>query len=930
MKLQLTILALLASIFSFAQNSISGIVKDDKNLPIPGVVVGIEGGSNTTTTNFDGKFTLKTAASFPLDLTFSAMGFASKKINVTKNNQSLTIQLIAQENKLNEIVVSASRTPERILESPVTVERMGAAQIKSTTASTFYDGIENMKEVHFNTSSIGFKTINTRGFANVGNTRFLQLIDGMDNSSPGLNFVLGNLLGISDIDVANVELLPGASSALYGANAFNGILFMNSKSPFTNTGATAYFKYGQTSQDEAGTNDFYDFGVRVAHKFSPHFAAKINVNYLEATEWIAADYSDINQGAIGYENNPNYDGLNVYGDEAKTFIPNVGNVARTGYNERDLNDNKVKNLKADASLHFKPFDNDIELIAQFKTGLANTIYQSANRYALRDFLMNQIKFEVRGKNFFVRSYTTAEDAGDSYDMRFAALNVNRTAKSDTQWFTDYATAYQLSSALLGNTASQAASYARNFADNNISEGLNLLPTGNAPGDFTKGKRLVPGTSEFKQAFDRVVKIPDFINGARFTDESRLYHTDVNYNFRDDIKFAEIQIGGSFRRYDLNSDGSIYTDKDGGIIYDEYGVYSQISKKLLPEGRLKFTGSVRYDKSQNFDGAFSPRVSLVYSAGAQKNHNFRVSFQTGFRNPTTQDQYIGLNLGSFALIGSAPENLAKYTETRPVSTLGQQAGQPANVTLSGNDAYYNSYVLSSVTKYRSTGNVNDLIIATPGLVKPEQVKAFEVGYKAVLLKDLTIDINGYYNIYNDFLNTARVFSPLYGRVGDTESLNAINRGDIREFQVYTNSKAEITSQGFGVGITKKIYKDFEIGANYNFAEFEFDQEKDPAFVAGFNTPKNRVKGSFGNPKLFKNFGFNTNVRWSSSYLWQAPFAVGTIPEVTVFDAQINYSLPSFYNSVIKVGGTNLGGKDYLQVVGSGRIGRQVYVSLTLNP
>ncbi len=138
------------------------------------------------------------------------------------------------------------------------------AKLKNTASPTFYDGLENLKEVQMNTSSMSFKSINTRGFATVANTRFMQLVDGMDNSSPLLNFVLGNLIGVSEIDVQSVELFPGASSALYGANAFNGILFMNSKSPFTSQGITAYAKYGQTSQKAAGTNDYIDYGIRMA------------------------------------------------------------------------------------------------------------------------------------------------------------------------------------------------------------------------------------------------------------------------------------------------------------------------------------------------------------------------------------------------------------------------------------------------------------------------------------------------------------------------------------------------------------------------------------------------------------------------------------------------------------------------------------------
>ena len=71
-----------------------------------------------------------------------------------------------------------------------------------------------------------FQSVNTRGFATFANTRFVQLVDGMDNSTPALNFPIGNLVGMNEVDVQSVELLPGAASALYGANAFNGILFM--------------------------------------------------------------------------------------------------------------------------------------------------------------------------------------------------------------------------------------------------------------------------------------------------------------------------------------------------------------------------------------------------------------------------------------------------------------------------------------------------------------------------------------------------------------------------------------------------------------------------------------------------------------------------------------------------------------------------------
>ncbi|WP_136151275.1 TonB-dependent receptor [Flavobacterium sangjuense] len=944
MKIYLFIVSLFFCGITFAQTSISGSVKDSKNQPVPGANVKVAGESSGTVTDSDGNFKLTTTKKPPFDIEISSVGYGSKKVSVTSNNQNVSVALNDEENKLDEIVVSASRTPERVLESPVTIERMSLREIKNTTAATYYDGLENLKEVHFNTSSFSFKSINTRGFATVANTRFLQLVDGMDNSSPALNFVLGNLIGVSELDVANVELLPGASSALYGANAFNGIMFMNSKSPFTNQGLSFYFKYGQTTQEVAGTNDYWDFGIRAAHAFTKHFAAKANFTFMKATEWIADDRKDLTVNNVGSDPNPNYDGLNVYGDEVSTNIKSVGislanlglipasavnllpnyNVARTGYAEKDLNDNGIKSVKADFSLHFKPWADDNEIIFQHKLGLGNTIYQGANRYALKNFFINQTRLEFKGKNYFVRGYITDENAGDSYDMRFAAWNVNRAWKDDQTWFGQYAGAY-IQSTLGGATPQQAHAIARTTAD-----------TG----------RFLPGTPEYASALASVSADPNLVTGSKFQDQSKLYHADVNYNFKDIIKVAEIQLGGSYRQYEMNSSGTIFTDYDGPLRYDEYGAYAQLQKKLMKEGRLKFTGSVRYDKSQNFDGFVSPRVSFVYAAGANKQHNFRASYQTGFRNPTTQDQYIGLNLGPFALIGSAPDNLTRYVETFDVSAAGQVVnGGEATATLSGVNAYGNSFTLTSVQAFSAAVAAGQplptaaaiLDVADIDLVKPERVQAFDVGYRSVIKNDLTVDITGYYNIYNDFLNQSRVVAPYYGDVNTFDPTNlatyapvaALSNGDRRVYQVYNNSKAEVTSMGFGIGLSKKVYKDFELSANYNYAEYTFDQAKDPSFIPSFNTPKHRVKASLGNQKLFKNFGFNTNVRWNTEYLWQSSFADGMVPENVVFDAQINYAIPKL-KSVLKVGANNLFGEDYIQVIGAGAIGQQWFASITINP
>ena len=938
MRVYLLFLTLFFCSISFAQNSISGTVSDSNKQPIPGANIKVVGANSGAISDFDGKFVLGTPQKLPFQIEITALGFGSKKVSITTANQKVNVILQDEETKLNEIVVSASRTPERVLESPVTIERMGIADIKKTASATFYEGLENLKEVQMNTSSMSFKSINTRGFATVANVRFMQLVDGMDNSSPLLNFVIGNMIGVSEIDVQSVELLPGASSALYGANAFNGILFMNSKSPFTSQGSRAYAKFGQTSQQAAGVNDYVDYGVRIAKAFNPYFAAKANFTYMKATDWYATNYDD--KTVDGRDRSHiNYDGINVYGDEVSTNIKGVGsalvalgripagavnllpstNVSRTGYNEVDLTDNKASNTKIDFSFHLRPFGNEnLEVIWQSKFGFGNAVYQGANRYYLNNFFMQQHKLEFKGKNFFVRGYTTTEDGGKSYDMLFTGINVNRQWKSDSQWFGEYAGAY-IQSTLGGLTPENAHKVARSVAD-----------TG----------RLLPGSAGFKTAFDKVTNEASVLSGSKLVDNSRIYHSDANYNFKDVIKFAEIQVGGSFRAYQLNSSGRIYTDADGPINYNEYGAYTQLTKKLMDD-RLKFTGSIRYDKSKNFEGNYSPRVSLVYSAGESRKHNFRGSFQTGFRNPSTQDQYIGFNVGSAILLGSAPDNLTRYKETLPVSTTtGQFFAGGSTVNITGLNAYNNSYTAASVAALTATGNPGLLKKTNLAFVKPEEVKAIELGYRS-FIQDMSVDINGYYNTYNNFIGNLNVVAPLYGKAQDapnpagaatdlgTQSLHALTNGNYRAFQLYTNTKVEIKSLGFGLGLAKKVYKDFELGVNYNYAEFNFDQSQDASFEAGFNTPKHRVKASFGNEKLFENFGFNVSGRWNSEYLWQSTMADGMIASATVIDAQVNYVFPKL-KSTLKIGAANIGGKEYIQVLGAGSIGQQYFASWTINP
>ncbi|WBX73725.1 TonB-dependent receptor plug domain-containing protein [Tenacibaculum pacificus] len=360
-----------------AQVTVKGKVFDIYLEPIS--IVNVTSLPVKTTTDINGSFTLKVNKKLPFSILITGVGYQTQTVQITKENQKINV-VLKVKTRLQEVIVSASRIPERILESPVTIERVGARDIKNNTSLNFYDDLVNLKDVDIHTIGFNVKMINTRGFASLENVRFVQLVDGTDTASPSGNFSFGNVTGLNELDVMNVEILPGAASALYGANAFNGILLMRSKNPFEYGGISAYSKLGisEQNQNTAEINAFNDTGVRMAYAFNDNFAAKVNFSQTIAEEWNAVDTRNIDlDGNIGLGNRDNttaYNGVNVYGDDSNVDLKSIllfleeggvitpgitkkvpnSRVSRTGIDNNSLVNNHMKSVFFDGSLYFRP------------------------------------------------------------------------------------------------------------------------------------------------------------------------------------------------------------------------------------------------------------------------------------------------------------------------------------------------------------------------------------------------------------------------------------------------------------------------------------------------------------------------------------------------------------------------------------------------
>lgn len=981
---------------AIAQQTITGMVTHaTSGIPLTGVSIQVKGKVIGTTTGSDGRFTLTINDVPPFELLITSIGFSAQERVVTDVSMPLNIQMSEQTFITEEVVVSASRVEESVLQSPVSIEKIGVVGIRTSAQPSFYDALQNLKGVEMITQSLTFRSVNTRGFGANGNTRMVQLMDGMDNQAPGLNFAVGNVVGMSELDVESVELLPGAASALYGPNAINGLLLMNSKSPFTYQGVSAYVKTGiMSASNRAEENTaFQDVAIRFAKSFNNKFAFKVNVAYLTGKDWQATDYRDQSfTNGTNLENNVQniqgsrtYDGVNWYGDVGTnvgihdilyanglpgdgtngtsgalgaiftTPIPQIGNatlpqfiagadpaaqlgVARSilaamapeayyqnapGFAENQLTDYPVNSLKLNASLHYRLTDK-IEGVLQANWGKGSAVYTAADRYNIQNFTLGQYKAELRGDNFFVRGYMTREDSGDAHALgvlgslisqRYLQEAIPAGLESGLPGFVQ--NAYQQYAGAFLQAYSGATGQGMGHADaiafaqgaattHTTSNNMQWVEEILAPALAAADKKYGPGGTHFEETIAdiRTRAIPQ---GANFLDRTNMYHAEAMYNFKNQIdpELIELLIGGNYRVYDLNSEGTLFSLDQNGNEFDihEYGAYVQAGRNF--NDIFKLTASLRYDKNENFAGQFSPRVSGVLTLA--ETHHFRASFQRGFRIPTTQNQYIDLLTPQARLVGGLPLFRQKYNMiNNPVFALTD--------IQSGNFAPY---------EFKEW--------------EPERVETYEIGYRTVIDRRLSVDAFYYYNRFLTFEGSTVLVQKLdpNGPMADL--------GDPTKRAVYSmpmNAPQILKNSGWGIGL------DYYMGAGYTLSGnvtqnvlLNDDQlrTEDPDFVTFFNSPKYRFNIGLNNRDLYgSGWGFGMNYRHQTEMLWNASIATPAanlgrhtmIPAYSTFDAQISKKITSL-KSIIKVGGTNIGNKLYHTGWGNPSVGGLYYLSITFD-
>lgn len=977
----LSILLILFCVGSSMAQTIRGTVTDSETRePLFAVNVGIRDTTVGTTTDFDGEFALRVDR-LPVTLVFRLIGYDEIVLQVTSASERLKVEMNESVILGPEIVIEDIRVTNKQKQAPLTVESLDLIAIKQAPSGSFYEALGNLKGVDLTTASLGFRIINTRGFNSTSPVRTLQLIDGVDNQSPGLNFSLGNFLGAPDLDVKSVDIIQGASSAFYGPGAFNGVINMETKDPFLFNGLTAQLKVGERA--------LFEPQVRWAQvirnkKGEEKFAYKLNVYYIRANDWEARDYSPISTSDHGTENPYGFDAVNIYGDEANatnndfTDSPfeytGLGVFYRRGYREADLTDYEMENFKSSAGLYYK-IKPDLQLNYQFNFSTGSTVYQGDNRYRLKDIRFWQNKIELKKENkWFVRAYSTAEDAGKTYDIVTTGIRLSEASGSTADWNTRMASTWRNSlnyddlvrnqprhqeifSQVLnsGLPANQQLELYKELLeqwyiqDYDFFSGLYENAVNYVNGISTQDIQpfYAPGTQRYDDKLNEIKSKKFTEGGSLFYDRSKLYHVHGEYKFNP--VWATITTGGNVRWYRPDSRGTIFSDTlqytymrnpDGTYALDsegrripsdssrvvirnfEFGLYTGVEKKFA-ENKWIVNVTGRLDKNQNFDFLFSPAASVVYNRNP--NNVFRVTFSSALRNPTLADQYLYYNVGRAILLGNVE---GRFEE-----------GRDSLITLESFNEYRNTSPLLTGLSKLDYFNVDR--------IRPERVRTIEVGYRGIFSNKVFVDLGYYYSRYVDFIGYNLGISARFNPT------NGFPEGGLQVYRVAVNAQEVVTTQGFSMGVNYFVKKT-TLTANYSWNKLN-SGEDDP-IIPAFNTPEHKYNlGVSGKDmvifKKIKNFGYAVNYKWVQNFEFEgSPQFTGAIPTYDMVDAQINIQVPRI-DCTFKLGGSNLFGirpffdknirafsdktdrafKNLnLQVYGGPLVGRMLYFSVLYEP
>jgi len=356
-----------------------------------------------TATDEEGNYILNDVTPGEYLITVSSIGLADKTHNVkmVSGDNTVDFDMVESMATLDAVTISGSRRAQRITESSSAIQVINAKTIEVTKEPTAYGLLKNISGVDYMETGMGQQQVNARGFTSAFTGGMLTLIDYRSVALPGIGGVFGPAMAVNQNDIKQIEVIVGPNSALYGANAGQGVINIITKNPREYSGQSLTLRAGSRSQLGASFRTSNMLGV------NKKWGYKLSAEYFYAED---------------FDQTTAFDATYITGDTIVKTNP----------------DNRVQNGTVSGALYYFPTENT-EISASGGYSTANYVNQSN----IGDLQLDGFSFyygQIRANfgNFFnlgsafVQANYTGDQLGDTYNL----VNVARRFGDPTNTLTE--------------------------------------------------------------------------------------------------------------------------------------------------------------------------------------------------------------------------------------------------------------------------------------------------------------------------------------------------------------------------------------------------------------------------------------------------------------------------------------------------------------
>ena len=968
--LSILILATATLVVSAGNGALEGRVTGADGVPLPGANLILSGPKlqepiGTVTAN-DGSYELAGLASGTYVLEVSHIGYRAAVIEglhiTAGKTRSLDIELEDVVIYLEQSVISASRTREKILDAPASVSVIESEEIRSKPVLSISEHVRDLPGIVFAKNGLVQSNIVGRGFNNIFSGALMTLTDNRIARVPSLRLNAHNFIPVVNEDVDRIEVVLGPGSALYGPNSANGVMHIITRSPFASAGTNVQIGLGERSLRKGS--------MRHAGLISPTLAYKISAQYYTGSDW-------------------------KFDDPAEA-------AARTADPTLKARDFDIERQSAELRVDYRPTE---DLTAILATG-----YNQGDFIELTGLGAGQVinwgyqfvQARVLYKNLFAQVFQNSSDAGDT----FLLGNGNPIVDKSKLRVFQLQHAYELG-------GKQRFTYGVD----------GLLTRPDTDGTITGNNENDDDINEYGvyvQSESDLTEQLDLVLALRYDTHNRLKDSVLSPRAALVFKPYESQTFRATynRAFDTPTTNNLYLDLESRT--DPFGIGSSFEPSLgfAPNINLNAQGTYRqgFDEGFTFRRSggtpmyrtpFQPVIAGQLGALGLSSGDPGYSIQDGgyiaMDDPIATNVMWGLGRGAV---------LAQLTPTLQLVAPGLVAQQLVAAGMGAADAQTAGEAataaaieqLPAMIPAQLEGLTNSMLklnLQTLGFeastgvfdvprTKPTITQTFEFGYKGIIGRKLVFAADAYRSTVEDFVGPLAVETPnvfldatsLTAALGpalgaamadpsnadaaavlgglDQLSLPGVSEGNndgtavdelttifvsgvaripfgtVSPEQAYDSTAVILTYRNFGdvtiygVDLSASYYpnEQWTVAANYSFVNDDFFKNLGGIADVALNAPKQKVKVSGSYDASEWDLRLGARLRYNGSFPMNSGVYVGNIDSYTVLDLNAVYDLPFGEGLSLIANVDNALDNNYRSFIGAPEIGRLAYFQLGL--